>query len=172
MKYRWNRFESEALPSRVQSHRGKRDCALHPDSTGNTTRYCNAGSASSDDSWIRPKNFSRTYSSSGHHRTVGTSSYILNPEIFRNWRSTLDLTDVYNLLPVRMVEQKNVTTMQHELQCLLKFRVVNRKMVGSTSFELVSLCLKIRYVISPDSVATSSHLLSAAAFWSLVKELV
>ena len=40
-------------------------------------------------------------------------------------RSTLGLTDVHNLLPARVVEQKSVAAMQHELQCLLKFRAVN-----------------------------------------------
>ena len=42
-------------------------------------------------------------------------------------RSTLGLTYVYNLLPARVVEQKSVAAMQHELQCLLKFRAVNRE---------------------------------------------
>ena len=42
-------------------------------------------------------------------------------------RSTLGLTDVYNLLPARVVEQTSVAAMQHELQCLLKFRAVNRE---------------------------------------------
>ena len=31
------------------------------------------------------------------------------------------------LLPARVVEQKSVAAMQHELQCLLKFRAVNRE---------------------------------------------
>ena len=38
-------------------------------------------------------------------------------------RSTLGLTDV----PARVVEQKSVAAMQHELQCLLKFRAANRE---------------------------------------------
>ena len=37
-------------------------------------------------------------------------------------RSALGHADVYNLLPARVVEQKSVASMQHELQMLLKFR--------------------------------------------------
>ena len=44
----WNRCDSEALPSRVQSHRRRRARVLQPGSAGNTTRCCNAGPDSPD----------------------------------------------------------------------------------------------------------------------------
>ena len=40
-------------------------------------------------------------------------------------RSALGLVDVYNLLPNRVVEQKSVPVMQHELPMLLKFPAAN-----------------------------------------------
>ena len=42
-------------------------------------------------------------------------------------RSTLNLTDVCNLLPARVVDQMSVAAMQHELQCILKFRAASRE---------------------------------------------
>ena len=42
-------------------------------------------------------------------------------------RSTLGLTDVYNLLPAWVVQQRSVATKQHDLPCLLKCTAANRE---------------------------------------------
>ena len=119
------------------SHRRRCARVLQLGSAGNTKRYCNAGTDSLDGSWT-------------HRYTVGTSSHTVVPKIFRNWSVPHWVSQIStNLLPARVVEPKNVEAMQHELQCLMKFRAVNR--------------LNIRCTTSRDSVVTSSDLFSAAA---------
>ena len=125
--------DSEALLSRALSHRRRRARVLQPGSAGNTKRYCNAGTDSPDGSWMRPR--PRHFASMFQLAPPSTSQkhcwHLQSHRGFRNLqklvRSTLGLTDVSNLLPARVVEQKSVVAMQHELQCLLKFRAVNRE---------------------------------------------
>ena len=114
----WNRRDSEALPSRVQSHGRRRARALQLGSAGNTTRRCDAGPDSQDGSWMPPSTSQKHCWLQSHRGSRNLQKLV---------RSTLGLTDVYNLLPAKVVEQKSVAAMQHELQCLLKFRAVNRE---------------------------------------------
>ena len=104
------------------SHRSRRARVLQPGSAGHTTRYCIAGPDSPGGSWMRPETL-REHVPLEHHRLCWhLQSHRGSRNLQKLVRSTLGLTDVYNLLPARVVEQKSIAAMQHELQCLLKFR--------------------------------------------------
>ena len=125
----WNRCDSEALAS---SQKKTVLVFFKPGSAGNATKYHNAGPDSPDGSGMRPETLREHVPT---RTTIDFSEtlcwHLQSHRRYRNLqklvRSTLGLTDVYNLLPARVVGQKSVAVMQHELQCLLKFRAVNRE---------------------------------------------
>ena len=73
-----NLCDSEALPSRVESHGRRHTRVLQPGPAGNTTRYCNAGPDSPNCSWMWPETLCEHVPT---RATIGLSETLLAPPV-------------------------------------------------------------------------------------------